>query len=259
MIQKLNPILEYAERKNHAIGAFTATSFDVLKAYIEIAEKRNEPIIIKHSPTFENEAPLKYMGPVIIELAKRAKVDICPMLDHATDVNYVKEGFKMGFTAVMYDGSNLPYAENVKIGNEVVDLAKAADANIEAAISVVGKDNVDEVVKFAKEVDVDCLAPLFRRDSHSEYALNFDILKEISEKTGLPLVLHGAGHLPKDSIKKAIECGVRKVNYFSLAYVDKLKKYLSDTKIPSLAQMNKIIVDAIAGDVNEAMGIFAAK
>lgn len=269
MIQKLNPILEEATRKNRAVGAFTATSFEILRSIIEVAEKRGEAVIIKHSATFEDEVPLKYMGPVVIELAKKAKVDICPMLDHCKDAEYIKEGLKMGFTAVMYDGADLPYEENVKKGKEIVSLAKSADANIEASFGFVGGHksekstitDVDQLLKFIKEVDIDALAPSVG-NSHSvsdEQNINYNLLKEISEKTNLPLVLHGAGNLSKDAIRKAIECGVRKVNYFSNAGTNELKDYIANTKVFSFTSMTKIVVDAVTKDIDEAMSVFAMK
>lgn len=269
MIQKLNKVLEYAEKKGCAVGAFTPMSFDVLRAIIEIAEKRNEPIIIKHSHTYEEEVPLKYMGPVIIELAKKSKVDICPMLDHCKSFEYMKEGLKMGFTAVMYDGAGLSLEDNIKIGKEVVSVAKSADANIEAAFGVVGGHkntvstitNVDELMKFIKEVDIDALAPsVGNTHNAAEVAnINFNLLKEISEKTHLPLVLHGASGLPKDVIKKTIECGVRKVNYFSTAGIEELKEYLATAKGASLPAISKIVVDAVSKDINEAMSTISMK
>ena len=137
MIQKLNPILEEATRKNRGVGAFTATTFEILRAIIDVAEKRGEPVIIKHSATYEDEVPLKYMGPVIIELSKKAKVDICPMLDHCKDTDYIKQGLKMGFTAVMYDGAELPFEENVKMGKEVVKAVnEAEDMTLVAQIDI---------------------------------------------------------------------------------------------------------------------------
>ena len=269
MIQKLNPILEEATRKNRAVGAFTATSFEILRAIIEVAEKRGEAVIIKHSATFEDEVPLKYMGPVIIELAKKAKIDICPMLDHCKDTEYIKEGLKMGFTAVMYDGADLPYDENVKKGKEIVDLAKSADANIEASFGFVGGHksekstitDVDQLMKFIKEVDIDALAPSVG-NSHSateQKDLNYNLLKEISEKTNLPLVLHGAGNLPKDAIRKAIECGVRKINYFSNAGIKEIQDYMATTKVFSFTTMTNLVVNAVAKDIDEAMAVFAMK
>lgn len=269
MIQKLNPILEEVTRKNRAVGAFTATSFETLRAIMEVAEKRGEPVIIKHSATFENEVPLKYMGPVIIELAKKAKIDVCPMLDHCKDTEYIKQGLKMGFTAVMYDGADLPYEENVKKGKEIVNLAKSANANIEASFGFVGGHkseqstitDVEQLMKFINEVDIDALAPSVGNSHNAsmQQELNYNLLKEISEKTNLPLVLHGAGNLPKDAIRKAIECGVRKINYFSNAGIKEIKEYIDTTKVFSFTTMTSIVVQAVAKDIDEAMAVFAMK
>ena len=269
MIQKLNPILEEATRKNRGVGAFTATTFEILRAIIEVAEKRGEPVIIKHSATYEDEVPLKYMGPVIIELAKKAKVDICPMLDHCKDTDYIKTGLKMGFTAVMYDGADLPFEENVKMGKEVVSLAKSANANIEASFGFVGGHkseastitDVEQLMKFIREVDIDALAPSVG-NTHSTTAkqqLNFNLLKEISEKTNLPLVLHGAGTLPKEDIRRAIECGVRKINYFLNAGIKEVQDYLANSEVFTFSKMTKIVVDAIKKDIEEAMAVFSMK
>lgn len=269
MIQKLNPILKEAKKKNRAVGAFTATNFEVLRAIIEVAEKRNEPVIIKHSFAYEDEAPLKYMGPAIIELSKKSKVDICPMLDHCKDPVYTKDGLKMGFTAVMYDGTGLSIDDNIKIGNEMVNLAKSADANIEAGIRVDldyssgdGKiKNMDDILKFVRDVDVDALAPLFfnKASNPGEYGMNFKAFKEIAEKTNLPLVLHGAGHMPKEYIKTAIESGISKINYFSVAGINELQHYIKKNPEFSFAAIINHFVNAVARDIDEAMEIMANK
>ena len=75
----------------------------------------------------------------------------------------------------------------------------------------------------------------------------------------MPLVLHGAGNLPKEAIRKAIECGVRKINYFSLAGIRELKEYLDSSKAFSFASMTNIVVNAAAKDIEEAMAVFAMK
>lgn len=269
MIQKLNPILKDATRKNRGVCAFTATNFEILTAIIEVAEKRGEPVIIKHSATFEEEVPLKIMGPVIIELSNKAKVDICPMLDHCKDTDYIKQGLKMGFRAVMYDGAVLPFDENVKRGKEIVSLAKSADANIEASFGLVGGHNgeestitnVDELMKYIKEVDIDALAPsVGNTHSNVEHSkLDFDLLKEIYEKTNLPLVLHGASNLSKDEIRKAIECGARKINYFSKAGKNEIKEYINSNPDFSYATMTNVMINAIKKDIDEAMAIVSMR
>ena len=175
----------------------------------------------------------------------------------------------MGFTAVMYDGADLPFDENVKKGKEIVSLAKSADANIEASFGVVGGHNgeasiitnVDELLKYIKEVDIDALAPSVGNTHSSTESsnINFDLLKEISEKTNLPLVLHGAANLPMESIRKAIECGVRKVNYFSKAGTKEIKDYVSNNNDISFATMTNIMVNAIKKDIEDAMSIVSMK
>ena len=268
MIQKLNPILEGAERKGRGVCAFTATSFGILTAIIEVAEKRGEPVIIKHSATFEKEVPLKYMGPAIIELSNKAKVDICPMLDHCKDYDYIKQGLKMGFKAVMYDGAGLPFDENVKLGKEVVSFAKSADANIEASFGVVGGHNgesstitnVDELLKYIKLVDIDALAPSVGNTHEMKHSdLDFNLLKEISEKTNLPLVLHGASNLTKDEIRKSIECGVRKINYLSHAGEAEAKEYVKNNPEFTLTKVNDIVRNAVLEDIDKAMEIVSMK
>lgn len=47
---------------------------------------------------------------------------------------------------------------------------------------------------------------------HGEPVLGFDEMKEISELTGAPLVLHGGSGIPEHQIKKAIELGHSKIN-----------------------------------------------
>lgn len=269
MIQKLNPILKEAKKKNRAVGAFTATNFEVLRAIIEVAEKRNEAVIIKHSFSYEDEAPLKYMGPAIIELSKKSKVDICPMLDHCKDLGYTKEGLKLGFTAVMYDGTGLSLDDNIKMGNEMVNIAKSADANIEAGFKVDvdystddGKIiNINDVLKFVRDVDIDALAPLFfnRANNPGEYDMNFRAFKELSERTNLPLVLHGAGHMPKEYIKIAIASGVSKINYFSVAGVNELEHYIRKNPKFTFTAIINHFVNAVSRDVDEAMEIMANK
>lgn len=42
--------------------------------------------------------------------------------------------------------------------------------------------------------------------------LDFDLLKEIKKKTNKPLVLHGGSGAGDDNIRKAVNCGINKIN-----------------------------------------------
>ena len=76
----------------------------------------------------------------------------------------------------------------------------------------------DEAVEFCKETKIDALAPSFGT-AHGIYKnkpiLDFERVKEISIRTRLPLVMHGGSGVSPEDYRKGIECGLRKINYYS--------------------------------------------
>ena len=113
MLVNMNHVLRYAEEKQCCIGAFDTPNLEILMAVIRAAEKREEPVIIQHAQLHECEMPIHIIGPIMVRMAKEAKVPVCVMLDHGEDLDYVRKALDLGFSAVMYDGSSLAYEENV--------------------------------------------------------------------------------------------------------------------------------------------------
>ena len=115
MLVNLNKVLEYAEKNHCAIGSFNTPNLENMMAVISASEEKNVPVIIMHAECHEKYAPLDIVGPIMILMAKRAKVDVCVHLDHCEDIAYLKKALDIGFTSVMFDASSLPYEENVKL------------------------------------------------------------------------------------------------------------------------------------------------
>ena len=134
MIANLKEVLKYAEEHKCAIGAFNTPTLEALRAVIDNAEELNVPVIISHAEVHENEAPLDVIGPIMVLSATLAKVPVCVHLDHGEHIDYIERALKLGFTSVMYDGSNLPYEENMKNTRTVVAMARKCGASIEAEI-----------------------------------------------------------------------------------------------------------------------------
>ena len=139
MLATLKEVLQAAEDKKIAIGAFDTPNLESLCAAIAAAEEVELPTIIMHAQCHESLCPLDVIGPIMVEHAKKAKVPVCVMLDHGEDLDYLKRSLEMGFTAVMYDGSTTPYEENVKTTCEAVKLAASYGADVEAEIGSMGK------------------------------------------------------------------------------------------------------------------------
>ncbi|WP_367932251.1 class II fructose-bisphosphate aldolase [Enterocloster citroniae] len=278
MLVNMNQVLQYAENRRCCIGAFDTPNLEILMAVLGAAEKRNEPVIIQHAQLHECETSIDVIGPIMVRMAKDAQVPVCVMLDHGEDIEYVKRALDIGFSAVMYDGSSLSYEENVRMTKEVVALAKAAGADVEAEIGIVtghegrefGLKEVSEAytdpdlaARYVKDTGIDALAASVGT-VHGFYTtkpnLDFERIVKIRELTGIPLVMHGGSGISVEDTQKAIRCGIRKINYFSYmsnAGVKAVKKLLEEKEVKYFHDLAKAAVDAMEADVLKAMAMFA--
>ena len=113
MLVTLSEILQLAEAKKCAVGSFNTPNLESIMAVIGAAEELNVPVIIMHAEVHEPMMPISVIGPIMIERAKAAKVPVCVHLDHGETLAYLDQALNIGFTSVMFDGSALPYEENV--------------------------------------------------------------------------------------------------------------------------------------------------
>lgn len=278
MLVNMNEVLRYAEEKQCCVGAFDTPNLEILMAVIRAAEKRNEPVIIQHAQLHEPEMAIRIIGPIMVRMAKEAKVPVCVMLDHGEDMEYVQTALDLGFSAVMYDGSSKPYEENVRMTKEVVELAKKYNANVEAEIGVVtgheGKvfdiEDVSEAytdpelaAEYVKATGIDALAASVGT-VHGFYAtkpkLDFERIEKIKKMTGVPLVMHGGSGISVEDTQHAIRCGIRKINYFSYmsnAGVKGVQKLLAEKNVKYFHDLANAAIDAMEEDIMNAMAMFA--
>lgn len=233
MLVNLEYVLKIAEEKNCAIGSFNTPNLENMIAVISAAEELNVPVIIMHAQCHEEYAPLDIVGPIMLLMAKKAKVPVCVHLDHCEDLDYLKRAIDIGFTSVMLDASSLPYDENVKMTKEAVRLAHPKNISVEAEIGVLGgreagnqkpltKEEMytdpDLAKKFVDDTNIDALACSFGT-AHGIYKvkpeLDFDRIRKINKLCNLPLVMHGGSGVSSEDYVKAIKRGIRKINYYS--------------------------------------------
>ena len=231
MKTSLKQVMSWAEGRNAAVGAFNTPTFEALTAVLSGAEKLGVPVIISHAELHEAEgAALETFGPLMVWAAERAKVPVCVHLDHGEHADYIFRAMEMGFTSVMIDASARDYDGNVAATREVVARAHAAGVDVEAEIgSLASREGGGEggsavytdpelARRFVADTGIDALAASFGT-AHGIYKakpiLDFDRIRRIHELTGLPLVMHGGSGVSHEDYRKAIACGIRKVNYYS--------------------------------------------
>jgi len=283
MLVNLKEILKIAEEQGTAIGMFNATGFDSLDAVIKGAERLGQPVIIAHAEVHNVFNDISLVGPAMIAMAKAAKVPVCVHLDHGTSLEMIYRALRLGFTSVMIDASHLPYEENLAVTKNVTEIAHAMGVSVEAELGrlVTGEAGSKEESKemraedfytdpkeareFVDATGIDALAIAFGT-AHGFYTqapkLDFDVVKNVRAATGLPLVMHGGSGVSDEGFRKAIENGIRKINYYS--YMSKAgymaaKAVIDGGTTNYLHDVELAAKEAMTEDVVRAISVFSSK
>lgn len=239
MLVGLKEILKEGKARGIAVGNFNTPNLEALLAVLDAAEELDVPVIIAHAQCHEEYAPIDKIGPVMVELAKRAKVNVCVHLDHGEDFEYCKKAIALGFTSIMIDCSTLPYEENVKMTKLVTNYAHLLGVDVEAELGALpareggeGETASDPtklytvpslVPEFLENTGVDALAIAFGT-AHGIYKstpiLNMDIITEVKKLTDIPLVMHGGSGISDEQYREVIKRGIGKINYYSYMSYD---------------------------------------
>ena len=135
---KMKQLLLQAQKENRGCGAFSVGNMEMVKGAIRAAEELNTPIILQIAEVRLKHSPLHLMGPMMVQAAKEAKVDVAVHLDHGLTMPVVEKALELGFTSVMLDASTLPFEENMERVKQVVRLAAGYGATVEAELGLVG-------------------------------------------------------------------------------------------------------------------------
>lgn len=225
MLVTLKELLAQYVDSDKAVGAFNVTTYCDAAPVIAAAEKRNAPVIIQVGGFATRYMDLDLWGPMLGIMARRAKVPVCVHLDHSKNVDEIQRAIDAGFSSVMFDGSQLPYEENVAISRDVVARAAKKGVSVEAEIGSVaysGTDafkaeasDPDTTARFVADTGIDAVAvavgTLHRMETQAAH-LNFDLLHAIQEKVSIPLVIHGSSGLCDEDFKQMCATHVTKVN-----------------------------------------------
>ena len=274
MLVTLKEIMDIAEEKSIAIGAFNASCLEAVEAELSAARELDLPIIIQFAQCHEPWIPLRTIGPIMVDMAKRAEGPVCVHLDHGETLDYLQEALEIGFTGIMYDGSVLSYEENSENTRRAVEMAAKYGASVEAELGSMGKresgtgddgaggdddtkiyTDPELAARFVAETGIDALACSFGT-THGIYLkepkLDFDIVRGVRAKTdGIPVVMHGGSGVSADDYHKAVEAGVRKINYFT--YMDKAGGVAANEYIKSLKDNEPVFFSSVYMAAREAM------
>ncbi len=256
-MQTLRELVANAEKQKIAIGHFNISDTEGLWAVFNAARSLEVPVIIGASEGERNFIGVRQTVALVRSLREEFDYPIFLNADHTYSFEKVKEAVDAGFDAVIFDGTELPFDENVKTAKQCVTYAKEKNPDIlvEAELGFIGKSSKildalpegvkiteeyltkpEEAAQFVKETGVDLLAPAVGNvhgmlRSGKDPALNIERIRAVYKAAAVPLVLHGGSGTSEDDFKEAIKAGMAIVHInteIRLAYRKALQIFLQE-------------------------------
>lgn len=228
----LKEILTEARERRYGVLSLLGGNLEMVIGQIMAAEEKGSPLILVFNQELTPKVPIKLGISLIVNAAKRARVPVATSLDHGRSLESIVKTIYLGSSSVMFDGSTLPYEENIKETKEVVRIAHAVGVSVEAELGSIAGSSValeergpessftdpDVAADFAERTGVDALAISFG-NVHGVYRgephLDLERVRKIHSVVDIPLVMHGASGLDESEYKKIVESGISKVCYYT--------------------------------------------
>ncbi|MEG1311451.1 MAG: tagatose bisphosphate family class II aldolase [Romboutsia sp.] len=263
-----------AQKEGYAVPAFNIHNLETIQVVLQAARDLKSPVILAATPSTVKYAGEEYLLAIIEKASEINDIPVTFHLDHHENVEDIKRIITLGCKSVMIDASKHEFRENVSIVRDIVDFAHSYGATVEAELGKLGgvedeliveeKDsfltNPQEAVEFVKLTGVDSLA-IAIGTAHglykSEPKLDFDRLEKIRSLVDIPLVLHGASGVPFESVQKATDLGICKVNIateLKIPFSSAIREYFKENPdasdprqylVPAKEAMYEVVVEKI--------------
>lgn len=277
-------ILTKARQEGYALGAFNAGNLEILKAIVEAGKLQRQPVIVETSAGEAGHFGIANFLDVVENFREETQLPVLTNLDHGPGLDECQEAITAGYNLVHFDGSKLPYEENVKITQALVLEAHKRGVLVEGEIDAIGgksarSEEQAEAVQaqyqytdpvraadFVNRTGVDILA-VFVGNLHGTYAtapqLDLECLRQLAE--GLPcfLSLHGGSGIAPEMLREAIRVGrVVKINVnteLRLAFRETLENVLRGNEELAIYKIMPPVIAAVQKVVEEKLAIFQGK
>ncbi len=262
----LRSVLRHAEAQQSAIGHFNASELVALKGIVAAALALGTPVIVGASERERGFAGVRQLAALVHSVREEHDHPVYLNADHTRSLQSAIETAHAGFDAIGFDGSALPFEENVRRTREAVDAIRSINPEIvvEGEIGRIGVGSrihaveseearilttPEEARQFVAETGVDLLAPAVGTmhgltpdmvAGLTRKRLHVRTVRAIRDAAGVPLVLHGGSGTRDEDIQDAIHAGVTIVHVnteIRLALRDGLLKGLANPGAADVAAL----------------------
>jgi fructose-bisphosphate aldolase class II len=260
-IATLKKLMNEAKEEHRCVPAFHVASLDMIRAAVRASEQLDYPVVIQITEKFLSYAPLELIGPAMVTAAENASTMICVNLDMGHYEALFQQAMDLGFTSVMYDGSQKSFSDNIRFTRRVVEMAEPYGVSCEAVLH--GKEPEEAVSdhwsltdpaivkEFCESTGIDGLvvsAGNMPRHQLPEGGLHIKRIRDIAAQTDLPLILQGGSGISDADCRKAIQAGICKINYATenfRAITRAAEQYLHGTEDPGYLEMKRLMLESM--------------
>ncbi len=233
----IKELLTEARRRRYGVLSLLGGNMDMVLGQVAAAEALRAPLILAFNQEVTPQVPLEIAMPMLVNIAQRAEVPVATTLDHGDSLESVVRAIRLGTSSVMFDGSTLPYEDNVSQTRQVVQVAHAVGVSVEAELGSIAGSAAETgaaaaaaaeaksaftdprlAVDFVNRTGVDALAISFG-NVHGTYQgeprLDLDLVRKIHSLVDIPLVMHGGSGLADEEYPRIVASGISKVCYYT--------------------------------------------
>ena len=275
-------ILGKAKNEGYALGAFNAGNLEIARAIVQAGQDKQLPLIIETSAGEAEHFGMENFLDVIENFRQEAGLSILTNFDHGPGLEECQKAIEVGYNLVHFDGSGLPYEENVKITKALVEQAHQKSVLVEAEIDkIVGESRFSEeaaesvqamgnytdptkAADFVRQTGCDILA-VFIGNLHGTYStppkLDLERLQMIHQQAPCFLSLHGGSGLLPEDIQASIKLGVVKINVnteLRIAFKETLENVLKGSEEIAIYKIMPPVIAAVQKVVEEKIELFGS-
>lgn len=265
-LHSMKDVLNRAFKEQYAVPQFNMNNLEWVKSILNVAQTNRAPVILGVSGgTVPHMCGYKTIHDVVVGVGDYLKITVPVVLhlDHGKTKEACIDAIDAGFSSVMFDGSHLPFAENLNITKEIVEYAKPRGVSVEAELGIIAgsEDGVvnshviyadpEQCQIMAREAGIDCLAAALG-STHGLYkgkaALGFKEMEHISNLIKIPLVLHGGTGISDEDMLKAIKLGTAKINVnteFMYAWCQEVERMFQEKSDHDINDPRKVITKGL--------------
>lgn len=282
-MKALRDVLSDCDARHVAVGHFNISELAALRGIFGAAQDLSAgldpnahaqiPILIGVSEGERAFIGVRQAAMLVKSMREQYDYPIFLNADHTHSLDKVKEAAEAGFDEILFDGSSLPFEENIAETRKAVAIVRAIDPRIvvEGEIGYIGSNSEivdkrpeaslklstpEEAVRFVKETGVDVLAPavgnmhglLKEMVAGTEFKrLDIPLIGEIKKACGIFMTLHGGSGTANEDFVAAVKAGMTIIHVSSELRLAWRRGAEAGMKDPNEIAPYKILAPAVAG------------